>query len=592
MENQTLETRRPEDFQAEFARLPVEARTVLDEQDYQRRVYYVAPNISVTFRGRDELPTIGSSEFSDGRPSVVLTPDELPHVVDQAEFSEYVASHSDTDSENKNLIVNATPVGIIDLAHILSGEATMNSERANIRANFLSGKVGDKENAILDMMATAFLDIKGGDPLAVSDGYMDVALALDGNAEKRATIHEKAIILSTQERGLVAKELGEDALVLTYEHEPIDQEVIEKAKKLVLVRATNNEPKINRNGVVEMSPAADHTREFRGKDGKAFVPRQTTHFTLNHYVQSHDFGDFRDRGFVVVAPLSKVLESGQRPTNLYGVDTYFTTGPGESVELPDAIVIKAGDNQEDLVVQEDNRRTYKTRNFKIEDANRLFVECKDGTIKEGNAYELKSLLIESAKEAGLVSYDGLSSGFDNNGKTEKLRIIPESTLDNLNFEQVIHELFATSQDKLDQVMAKLVKDVVVRSAIVEQGGSLVRSASGSNYVENTEFNETVGEIAVALNIGSSLHVETHDGFFESLAEKVLKSNEMIKNGGRYNWEDSQAWAGQQLNSYLSDKESTHRLRRATISDGIVAVRNEFDKEMRDHESRRVPGIFV
>lgn len=595
MENQPLEIRRPEDFQAEFAGLPVEARTVLDEQDYQRRVYDVGPNLSVTFRGRDELPTIGSGEFSGERPSVVLTPDELPHVVDQIEFSEYVSSHQDTDSENENLIVNATPVGIIDLVHRLSGEATISDERTEMRANFLAGKIGDKENAILDMMATAFLDIKAGDPLAVSDGFMDVALALAGNTEKRTTIHEKAIILSTQERGLVAKELGEDALVLIYEHEPLDPSVIEKTKGLVLVRTTDNEPKISEGGIVEMFPAGTVTRDLKGTSEQAenFIPRQTTHFSLNHFVRSHITGNFENRGYVVIAPLTAALEAGQRPANLFGVDTYFTTGPDESVRLPEARIIEAATEQEDLIVDEGIRRLYKTSGYKLEDLTKIINECENGMLKPLgiSKYNMKYKVLEAARTSSMLTGDGdLYESTVEKGLHVIGKVLSETDAQSLDYEEIVKRIAGIKPEALDSFMTELVKDLLVDATIIEQGGSIVEPAGSSNYVETTGFDKKVGEIAEEIHSKSGLHQYSIEAPFEDYAIRKLHSSSLIDNEGKHQWQASTT--GQNLNEQISKTEISHRLRRAAIEGGLLTVRGEKDKHNRDREKEHEGvGVF-
>lgn len=596
MENQTLEIRRSEDFQAEFAGLPIEARSVLDGQDYQRRVYDVSPNLSVTFRGRDELPTVGSSEFSDGRPSVVLTPDELPHVVDQDEFSEYVSTHPDTDSENKNLIVNATPVGIIDLVHRLSGDETMSSERTEMRANFLTGKVGDKENAVLDMMATAFVDIERGDPLAVSDGLMDVALALAGDNEKRKLIHEKARNLAEQEHGLVAKELGEDALVLAYEHEPIDPSVIEKTKSLVLVRTTSNEPIINEDGTVEMVPAATITRDFKGsnREGKEenFIPRQTTHFSLNHFVKSHHEGNFDNQRYVVVAPLSAALEAGQRPTNLYGVDTFFTTGPSEAVKLPDAKIIESANDQAELVIDEGIHRRYKTKGYALEDLSKVVEECDDGIFRSTglSKYNIKYKVLEAARISLVLTGDGKLKSTDSDGQEVIGHVLSETEAEKLNYDEIVNRIAELNSKALDGFMSELVKNLLVDATIVEQGGYVV---SGSNrFVDTSGFDNKVREIAEEIHSKSETHDGTHENMVEDYSVKKLHSYRLVNSEGNFDWRDSSELTGQYLNDLISSHETSHRLRRAAVEGGLSTVRGERDKADRESDRFRESGVIV
>ena len=594
MENQTLELQRLQGFQAEFRGLPIEARTVIDEQDYGRRVYDVGPNLSVTFRGIDELPTISSNEFGDERPSVVLTPDELPHVVNQNEFSEYVSRYQDTDSEKKNLIVNATPVGIIDLVHKLSGEEATSTEHSEMRANFLAGKIGDKENAVLDMMATAFLDIQRGDPLVVSDGLMDVVLALNGNTEKRDLIHEKAVILSTQERGLVARELGEDALVLMYEQEPLDPNVLERTKNIVLVRTTDNEPIVNQDGTVEMLPAGAVTRNLKGtsKQAENYIPRQTTHFSLNHFVKSHITGSFENRGYVVVAPLSAALETGQRPANLFGVDTYFITGPNESVKLPGAKIIESATDQSELIIDEGIHRRYKTKGYELEDLSKVVDECKDGILKSTglSKYNIKFKVLEAARTSLVLTRNGELT--DSSGQEVIGHVLSETDAENLNYDEIVGRIAELNSTAFDGFMAELVKNLLVDATIIEQGGYVVQPSGTSNYVEKTGFDKEVNEIAKQIHSKSYLHSESIESIFENYSIQKLHSRLLTNNEGEHKWQVSPQGAGQGLNVQISSNEVSHRLRRAAIEGGLLTVRGEYDKSDRARERFNERGITV
>ena len=588
MEKQTADIRKPEDFNAEFSGLPIEARTILDDQDFQRRVYELGPNLSVTFRGRDELPTVDSGELGDGRPSSVLTPDELPHVVDQDEFSEYISSHRNIESENKNLIVSATPVGIIDLANLLSGEADVSDERAKMRANFLAGNISEKENAVLDMISTAFLDIEQGDPLAVSDGLMDVALALAGDKDKLEKVHEKVIILSTQERGLVARELGEDALVLNYEHEPLDPSVIEKTRGLVLVRTTDNEPKINEDGSIEMLPASAITRDMKGSNSKkteSFVPRQTTHFSLNHFVRSHIMGNFENRGYVVIAPLVAALEFDQRPACLFGVDTYFATGPGESVKLPEARIIESAINQENLIVDEGVRRLYKTNGYKLEDLPKIIDECRDGMLKSLgiSKYNIKDKVLDAARTTSMLTHSG--DLYDYSYENVIGRVLSETEIDRLDYEEIVNRIAGIKSEALDIFMTELVKSLLVDTTIIEQGGSLVVPDGTSSYIENTGFDNKIIEISKLIHSKTGMHSYSDEARFEQAAIEKLHSKKLTDADGKHSWKLPVA-NGQNLNRYISSADISHRLKRGAIEAGLITVRAEDNRKSREQEKIR------
>lgn len=102
-------------------------------------------------------------------------------------------------------------------------------------------------------------------------------------------------------------------------------------KDLVLVRWSEFPPEYDEDGNVVLGPAGDYI-DF---------DRETIHFTLNHSVEPHIFWQQEGSGYLVMIPLSDVLEDNGTESlgNLYGVDTYFTPKPGEKLKLRKGSVV-------------------------------------------------------------------------------------------------------------------------------------------------------------------------------------------------------------------------------------------------------------
>lgn len=96
-------------------------------------------------------------------------------------------------------------------------------------------------------------------------------------------------------------------------------------KDLVLVRWSEFPPDYDEDGNVVLSPAGDYV-DF---------DRETIHFTLNHAVEEHWGWQQRGGGYLIMVPLSDVLDDNGTESmgNLYGVDTYFTPKPGQKLKL-------------------------------------------------------------------------------------------------------------------------------------------------------------------------------------------------------------------------------------------------------------------
>ena len=120
----------------------------------------------------------------------------------------------------------------------------------------------------------------------------------------------------------------------------VDQQALARASRAVrdmspeniwVIHETSFPPMQSGRGV-ELRP----TGNYRPETG-----RNTVHFTLNHTAAGHEMRGSRSAPYVVVARLSDVLEANPGSLdNLNAIDTFLTPAPGQSLNLPNAVVLQ------------------------------------------------------------------------------------------------------------------------------------------------------------------------------------------------------------------------------------------------------------
>ena len=68
--------------------------------------------------------------------------------------------------------------------------------------------------------------------------------------------------------------------------------------------------------------------------------RNSIHGALNHHVADHTLGSWADKPVVIVAPLDRMVAANGPPSMLNTVDTFWATGPGTPLRVPDATVVR------------------------------------------------------------------------------------------------------------------------------------------------------------------------------------------------------------------------------------------------------------
>lgn len=76
---------------------------------------------------------------------------------------------------------------------------------------------------------------------------------------------------------------------------------------------------------------------FDATNGKS--PRTTLHFTLNHPVDSHLYGNWSEMGIVIFAPLPEFIGLNGNPQSMKIEDTYWNLNPGQDIVLPENTTI-------------------------------------------------------------------------------------------------------------------------------------------------------------------------------------------------------------------------------------------------------------
>lgn len=147
--------------------------------------------------------------------------------------------------------------------------------------------------------------------------------------------------------------------------------VLDKTQKispdnLAFIHATDYSPKIE-NGEPRIPTLFDNT------NGDSL--RTTTHFTVNHRVESHDWGNWDNKPYQIIMPGREMLEKNKDPATLNPVDTYWT----KSTAIPEGSII----------IYEESKKP----DFPEELANKFhFIERK----KDESDDEVISLVLEKA----------------------------------------------------------------------------------------------------------------------------------------------------------------------------------------------------
>lgn len=167
------------------------------------------------------------------------------------------------------------------------------------------------------------------------------------------------------------------------------------------------------------------------------IVRTSTHFSLNHKVSSHMYGDWSDAPFILLTPLTVMIEANGQPENLNTVDTWWNSAPGERLNIPKSksIYLEKVTNQEELLKREANAIYFKAQNFSDDDVKEIgdMIKQKSGT-REANRF------LEEAKD--INTRDSLCC-------TELTDLLVNSEIESLGFKVQAGGMWAWNGDSMD-----------------------------------------------------------------------------------------------------------------------------------------------
>ncbi len=267
------------------------------------------------------------------------------------------------------------------------------------------------------------------------------------------------------------------------------------------VHATSYEPKKNSDGEMYVETTAMAT-DYRSV-------RSTVHFTLNHVVASHAYGNWDDAGIVVLAPFNDVVEKNSKPEMVCMIDTYFEPDPDKGLVLPESTyIIRPGDNNGKLFEIGEHSATYKTDNYTKEEEEYI-LSC-DSSDKE-KFYRLLSGDVSEVEAQSALGYD------------KKLIDVYNKSKDKKAFMRGIFE------ENRFIILNKLLRDYVVKEAAGKMGFYLTYPDRGIELVEQSAKKAGFNATSYNADHYGSLegHLE-HESYYIIRLVDILKTKDVDK----------------------------------------------------------------
>jgi hypothetical protein len=588
----------------------VRSEILIDQEDFFRQRFNVIDpqnpdnsQITVEFRGREELPITDKKE---GEVHVVLTSDTKPLHTNMDRWGTWAEAL--TDSQHQSGVVLGqptndtaqaqsekvwevaankqadrvilhglgTPEGVVDVALQLAGAAIgfpeATSDLLKLRDEISSRKYSDETLKFMNTLFTVCYEITDhttSNNVSHEAGLMLVALALAGSkeageaiakAEKDFNIKKAALDLS--ERTTTDRATGEKTLPnhIAKAGEMVAPETIAAVKEagLVVVHTTETRPLL---GKVLRS-----TAEFNSGSNRQF-PRDSIHFSLNHPVDSHMWGNFSGRPFTIVAPMAGMLENNGAPAAMADVDTYFITKPGEGLTLPEGtIIIEVASKPEagTKIVQPDGSWMVNTEQLRsLAGIEQMATEIQELSGATENKYmPLPSLMWLSSAlkvDGGLnIEQELLRVDFKPSESTSFNLLKPEEQTALLAKKadvEAIHKVFVeggsiqalledadllANNTTFNNLLSESLRKILVAAAIRKQGGKVVKG--GAHYTFDSNFQAISNGLAKKIGVSTALHTYMPESDFEGAYRKALyDAQEKLSNSNRephiadFNW---------------------------------------------------------
>lgn len=339
------------------------------------RLIFQYNEVTFSFAGRQEIPRFTTLERSKPQrlghqrwdaPEAFEDDLELDERRQYVEYNDYLSVLQERNAaQPEHLLAETSPLGIYLLLSKLQSENTNWSTQAQAVAE---GHYDDITLQMIDMVTAVNALYESEHPEAAHQPPVGEALvvqALMGNAEMRAVVQGAVDRQNLLEEQALAKEkLDMQSLLEQYKDLPAY-----RPEDLVVVHATNYEPGSTGNGY-----SVQTTHDASG------FPRATIHTALNHKVDVATMaGEWDSKDFVLIAGLQDVLAADGSPNSINGADTWWSRNPGEKMDFPAGTLVAPGGDQEDLLIEQGGRTSYKSENITAEDLQRADMIFGGGT---------------------------------------------------------------------------------------------------------------------------------------------------------------------------------------------------------------------
>lgn len=266
-------------------------------------------------------------------------------------------------------------------------------------------------------------------------------------------------------------------------------------KNWLLVHATSYLPRKNEDGSL-MIPTTAMATGFE-------VPRSTVHFTLNHIVRGHMYGNWNASQYVIVMPYVDAVKRNGNPQELSLFDTWFEPNPDTGMVLPKGTwIVRPGNDLPlgQLIAVHGNEVVYKSVDFTAEEENLILSKLgkRDlGKYKSFATADFSDIDIET-EVAGL-------------GEVGKKMY--NATKDKRAFLRGVFE-----NDK-EAILGCFVRDMAFEVCVREMGGQVWRNVSDMNAVAQKIVNVGLGKGVFAIDFDKG-HSSSLENYIEDIWQNL------------------------------------------------------------------------
>lgn len=511
---------------------------IIDEEGVERDIYNFTTiggkEVKTLFYSPDELPF--SDKMVDGRQAFIIgdrpkarTDQEWNDFCDtirhgsKADISPTTGNPVDINeprSQGKaSFFVESSPQALLDMAFYLGVE---DKRLREMRRVLSQGETNKEIKQLMDkVIAGKLFDSEGNFRTKRNyEGEVLLLLALQGDADASQKLEKRATLLRQHDEK-VQKEIVDETASMnkkgSREHETV--EALDP-KELVAVHTTKFKPKKVGDGYRMQST-------YDASQGETL--RNSIHFTLNHHVASHMYGNWDHSPYVALSPFDKMIETNGKPANINTVDTYFEQNPHTPLTLPEGTYIvqpgkmDAGElfqiNEDGSVVYQENElgqddlasleqkispeKMYSIESnviTAIENAIRHRVQFDDETLNKD--YNERYVLAHKVKDVinDLWKESDWKSVFLAQCKKQGISAAVNQLTDNAGLSKVLHETEKTQlREAVQNALRSEIKKIAVKETISHMG---YENHSGGMWAwDGDDWDGTTAAVKLAHRLG-------------------------------------------------------------------------------------------